>query len=308
MRAVTFVVLVAVLAGCSGSDGEDTAATAPGSAAVEDLAALIAAGDLRRMVDGAIADLAAAEDAEGAARVADRLAEGARRARALAGRAPDTRTGRAAERSLNELARASEELAGTAERMRELYEQAAAERAPSAEAQDEVVEVAARIDRLREQLDGPERALARSALIARRALLMVQPALETEHVEEVAALKVALARAARGHALGDVEEALADRAAALSDQVASLEPPDVVLDCTSEYYPNVTDMSVRNMDCSEADGLTSAAIQALAPTFSIPGFSCSILGDYTEIEGRILGASDIRCVSGDRAFRFSFGD
>ncbi|KAA0267397.1 MAG: hypothetical protein EDQ89_11785, partial [Acidobacteria bacterium] len=99
-----------------------------------------------------------------------------------------------------------------------------------------------------------------------------------------------------------------DRSAALNEQVAALEPPDVVTDCTSEHYPNVADMSVRNMDCAEADALTSVAIQALAPTFTIPGWSCSILGDYTEIEGSILGATDIRCVAGDRAFRFSFGD
>jgi hypothetical protein len=192
--------------------------------------------------------------------------------------------------------------------MRDLYAQAAVERTPGAEAQDEVVELAVRIARLRDVLDGPERALARSALTARRALLAIQSDIDPDDVDEGARLKVAIAHAARGGALGDVGDALADRAAALNDQVPSLEPPDVVEDCTSQYYPNVTDLSVRNMDCAEADALTSQAIQALAPSFSIPGYSCSILGDYGPPEGPILGATDIRCESGDQAFRFSFGD
>jgi hypothetical protein len=301
------VTLALFLAGC-GSDTEDSAGTASDSTATEELASLIAAGELRRMVEGAVADLASAEDATDADRAAARLEEDARRARVLAGRAPETRAGRAAKRSLNALATAAEDLSRTAAEMRELYERADAERVPSAEEQDEVVELAARIDRLRDRLDAPERALVRSALTARRALLMAQPDLGAEDVEEVASLKVALARAARGRALGAVEDALAERAEALSDQVAGLEPPDVVLDCTSEYYPNVTDMSVRNMDCAEADALTSAAIQALAPTFTIPGWTCSILGDYGPPGGPILGANDIRCIAGDRAFRFSFGD
>jgi hypothetical protein len=299
------LVALALLGGCGDSGTEDATTT---SAATEELASLIAAGELRRQVEGAIADLAAAGDAAEAGRAARRLEEGARRARALAGRAPDTRAGRAAKRSLNELAAAAEDLARTAGRVQELYELAAAERTPSAEAQDEVVEIASRLDRLRDELDAPERVLARSALTARRALLIVQPDLGPSDVEEVARLKVALARAARGNALGDVADAIADRSAALNEQVASLEPPDVVTDCTSEYYPNVTDMSVRNLDCAEADALTSTAIQALAPSFTIPGWSCSILGDYGPPGGPILGASDIRCVAGDRAFRFSFGD
>lgn len=306
MRRAVAVLVLALLAGCGGSAADDAETGA--DPAVEDLAALVATGELRRLVDGGIDDLAAAGDAGDAGRAAGRLAEAARRARMLARRTPDTGAGRAARRSLNELAAAAADLSRTADRMRELYERADAGRAPSAEAQDEVVELAARIDGLRRALGAPERALARSALTARRALLMLETDLGAEHVEEVASLKVAVARAARGRALADVDEALADRAAALSEQVASLEPPDVVADCTSEHFPNVTDMSVRNMDCAEADALAPAAIQALAPTFTIPGWSCSILGPYGPPGGPILGASDIRCVAGDRAFRFSFGD
>lgn len=304
-RAIAVALAAALLAGCgdSGTDGPSSA-----DPAGEELASLIAAAELRRQAEGAIVDLAAAGDAAEVGRAAGRLEEGARRARALAGRAPDTRAGRAAERSLNELAAAVEDVARTAAKMERLYERAAAERAPSAEAQDEVVEIAADLDRLRAGLAAPERALTRSALLARRALLMVRPDLGAGDVEEVARLEVALDRASRGDALGDVEDAIADRAAALNEQVASLEPPDVIADCTSQHYPNVTDMSVRNMDCAEADALTAVAIQALAPTFTIPGWSCSILGDYGPPGGPILGASDIRCVAGDRAFRFSFGD
>jgi hypothetical protein len=299
---------VAFLAGCGGSGGGETSTAVGSDAATEELASLIAAGDLRRLVDGAVSDLAAAEGAEDADRAADRLAEGARRARALARQTPDTRVGRATKRSLNALAAAAEDLSRTAARIRDLYAAAAAERTPSAEAQDEVVELAARIGRLRAELEGPERGLARSALTARRALLAVQPDIGPDDVDEIARLKVAVAQAARGGALGDVSDALADRATALNEQVTSLEPPDVVEDCTSQYYPNVTDLSVRNMDCAEADALTTQAIQALAPSFSIPGYSCSILGEYGPPDGPILGATDIRCESGDQAFRFSFGD
>jgi len=298
------LIALTLLVGCgdSGTDG-----SSPVDPTDEALASLIAAGELRRQVEGAIADLAAADHAADVDRAARRLEERARRARALAGRTPDTRAGRAGRRSLNELAVAAEGLTRSARRMQELYERAAAERAPSAAAQDEVVEIASRLDRLRGGLDAPERALRRSALTARRALLMARSDLDSGNVEEVARLKVALDRAARGHALSDVEDAIADRAAALNGQVAALEPPDVVLDCSTDYV-TVTELSVRNMDCAEADPLVLQAIQALAPTFTVSGWSCSILGDYGPPGGPILGATDIRCVSGDRAFRFNFAD
>ena len=104
--------------------------------------------------------------------------------------------------------------------------------------------------------------------------------------------------------------AIARRAAGtLEAPAATLQPPDVVEDCTSELEPNVSDMSVRNMSCSEGDDLIIAAIQNLQPgTFESAGFSCQILGSYGPADGPILGAENIRCADGDRAFRFSWGD
>jgi hypothetical protein len=84
--------------------------------------------------------------------------------------------------------------------------------------------------------------------------------------------------------------------------------PDVILDCAGDF-PNVTEMSVRNMGCEEANGYVERAIVVLAPdSFSVEEFSCSILGPYGPQTGPILGAEDVRCDSGDRAFRFSWGD
>ena len=84
---------------------------------------------------------------------------------------------------------------------------------------------------------------------------------------------------------------------------------DTVKDCTSGAAPNVTNLSVRNMTCEEADSLTGEVIQSLSrQPFSAAGFECEILGQAGPDSGPILGAEDIRCTSGDRAFRFSFGD
>lgn len=38
------------------------------------------------------------------------------------------------------------------------------------------------------------------------------------------------------------------------------------------------------------------------------GFSCQILGRYGPPDGPILGAENVRCAQGDRAFRSSWGD
>ncbi|MFZ0256461.1 MAG: serine/threonine-protein kinase, partial [Gammaproteobacteria bacterium] len=103
---------------------------------------------------------------------------------------------------------------------------------------------------------------------------------------------------------------IAMRAARTLDApAATLQPPDVVDDCISEYEPNVSDMSVRNMSCAEGDDFVLAAIQDLQPgSFQSAGFTCQILGRYGPPEGPILGAENVRCAEGDRAFRFSWGD
>ena len=104
--------------------------------------------------------------------------------------------------------------------------------------------------------------------------------------------------------------AIARRAArTLEAPAGTLQPPDAVQDCVSEFEPNVSDMSVRNMSCAEADDFVIAAVQDLRRgTFESAGFSCQILGRYGPPEGPILGAENIRCAQGDKAFRFSWGD
>jgi ABC-type transporter Mla subunit MlaD len=98
----------------------------------------------------------------------------------------------------------------------------------------------------------------------------------------------------------------ADALFALSEDLKP-EPPDVVLDCTSTVE-TASDVSVRNLSCEEADALILQAIPALAPSFSVGEYTCTILGDYGPRDGPILGAEDVRCESGDRAFRFGFAD
>lgn len=96
---------------------------------------------------------------------------------------------------------------------------------------------------------------------------------------------------------------------ATTEPEATTTTTDSVQDCTSKSAPNVTDLSVRNMTCEEADSLAGEVIQALSrQPFSAAGFECEILGRSGPDSGPILGAENIRCSSGDRAFRFSFGD
>jgi hypothetical protein len=79
--------------------------------------------------------------------------------------------------------------------------------------------------------------------------------------------------------------------------------------CTSKSAPNVTDLVVTNMSCEEADSLTGEVIRSLShEPFTVAGFECEIRGRSGPDEGPILGAEDITCTSGERTFRFSFGD
>lgn len=94
-----------------------------------------------------------------------------------------------------------------------------------------------------------------------------------------------------------------------TDTTPTQTQTDVVEDCTSKAAPNVTGLSVRNMSCEEADALTGDVIGSLSrKPFSAAGFDCEILGESGPESGPILSASDIRCSSGEMAFRFSFGD
>jgi hypothetical protein len=79
--------------------------------------------------------------------------------------------------------------------------------------------------------------------------------------------------------------------------------------CTSKSAPNVTDFSVLNMSCDEADALAGEVVGSLSrQPFTAAGFECEIQGGSARTTRPIVGAEDIRCTSGEREFRFSFGD
>jgi ABC-type glycerol-3-phosphate transport system substrate-binding protein len=112
---------------------------------------------------------------------------------------------------------------------------------------------------------------------------------------------------------GDSTETTTVTATGPATTTSATEPTttttDTVEDCTSKSEPNITGLSVRNMSCEEADKLTADVVQSLSrKPFSAAGFECEILGQSGPDTGPILGAEDIRCTSGDQAFRFSFGD
>lgn len=103
--------------------------------------------------------------------------------------------------------------------------------------------------------------------------------------------------------LGSATESLGGE---LSSRSEELEP-DVILDCPDD--PPNYEISVRNMSCSEATSLISQVSGTLQPSFTAGEFSCSILGEYGGPEPDVIyGASDVRCESGNRAFRFDFSE
>ena len=85
--------------------------------------------------------------------------------------------------------------------------------------------------------------------------------------------------------------------------------PETTTGCGSTSAPNVTDVTVENMTCEEANDLIADVIQSLSrEPFTAAGFECEIRGQSGPDSGAILGAEDITCTSGDRTFVFSFGD
>lgn len=302
-----FLLGAAVLVvGCSGSDSSDSSAQeATGST---EFASLSEAVQLQAATEKSVKDLAEADSPADAKEARKDLQAIGRQADALVKGDGEEQPSIDTRRALLKLQIASAKLVDLAIDMENLYREAAIERTPGEEAQNDVVDLSQRMTKLKDQLKEPSKAMRGSALATSQALRAIAPDLDADQTTELATLKVQVASAKRVSGLDGISDALDTQAGALADQVASLEPPDVIEDCTSQYEPNVADMSVRNMSCAEADALTSDVIQALAPSFSVDGYSCSILGDIGEYDGVILGASDIRCESGDQAFRFSFGD
>lgn len=67
---------------------------------------------------------------------------------------------------------------------------------------------------------------------------------------------------------------------------------------------NIGNLSVRNMSCSAAHRAISRGRLLRSGNIRTRGFYCYPLKRYRQ-GGTVLGA-DIRCVSGTRAFRFSW--
>ena len=97
--------------------------------------------------------------------------------------------------------------------------------------------------------------------------------------------------------------ALAGLAAAAPASADAAIRTDVVRDCdTYASYPNVLISSVRNMRCRAARRDMRRYDGAIFRRFSTPGgFRCR------RVSGTSLGGQ-WRCVKGDRAYRFEFGD
>ena len=84
---------------------------------------------------------------------------------------------------------------------------------------------------------------------------------------------------------------------------ATVYGADVVRDCdTYASYPNVLISSVRNMRCRRARRDMRSRNAPISRRFTTPGgFRCR------RVSGSRLGGQ-WRCVKGERAYRFEFGD
>lgn len=79
--------------------------------------------------------------------------------------------------------------------------------------------------------------------------------------------------------------------------------------------PGAADESFRRRFRKEALHLASVDHPNVIPVYAVEprpfqsaAFSCQILGQWAPKDGPVLGADNVRCVQGDRAFRFSWGD
>lgn len=303
------MLLALLLGGCEGDGAAPNGADDGGDQqAAIDLESFATAGELRVRIDESLTELATAKDESSAADPHKRLDEIAADADELAAEARGgTPADAAAAEAASRLGEAAKRLSALAAEMEQVYGAAAAEREPGVEAQDELLALSGRLDELAGRLTQPRAALREATVQARRDLNELTPRLDNSQLDALTTLKVTFARGTEEGELPELQKALQNRAAVLADEVAELKPADVIADCTPGAQ-TVTDFSVRNMDCDEAEAIVLDAIPVLAPSFSVDGFSCTILGDYGPTDGPVLGATDVRCEAGEQAFRFGFAD
>jgi hypothetical protein len=226
---------------------------------------------------------------------------------------PTAEAGPALEQAQRQNADAALEVEETARGLSKGITLGADEREPSEEAQSELADASKDVESLTIRVEAAGDHLADAVRELDRAVreLIDDPSLTSEGQDRLGTVRKRLIELDR-HAMEAIESlegrvrSEADLLSSRSDELTP-EPPDVILDCTSTVS-TASDVSVRNMSCEEADALILEAIPNLAPGFTTGAFTCTILGDYGPPSGPILGAEDVRCESGDQAFRFGFAD
>jgi hypothetical protein len=303
---------VFALSACGGSDEE-----APTDGSTDTVSAVEAASQIAEL-SGRLAALAGEVAEVETAAAAKRLAPDFAAVRAEAEATAD-RVGAAPARggslvgAAEAAADAARELEETTDSLADAMAEREREREPSDEAQAEVARAARDARGLTVRVTTASELLGAAIRRLDRGLrqLAADPELATDARRRLGDVRKQLPRLADNAkgATASLQRRVREEARLLTSRSEELtpEPPDVVLDCVSTIE-TAADVSVRNMTCAEADALILQAIPLLAPSFSLGEFSCTILGDYGPPEGPILGASDVRCESGDRAFRFGFAD
>lgn len=203
-------------------------------------------------------------------------------------------------------ARALDRAATLARELAKLEDEANRDRVASPESQSELAALAAdaedlqpvaeRVGKLQEQHLSALRRLLRSAQrIARRAGVVAPTDVSADLRGDPALSE-------------DLSAAVSRVSATISSLAGNLAPAaDVVVNCGDD--PGIYRLSARNLTCDEAHQLAVASVGALAPTFTVAGFDCAILGRYAGPEpGVFYGADDVRCEQGDRAIQFDFAD
>ena len=201
--------------------------------------------------------------------------------------------------------KALERGADLAGKLAKLEDEANRERAASAQAQDELTALAGEVDDLRPLAREVAQLQSRQLGSLRRLLASAQRIAERAGV--VAPTDVSDKLRADPDLRAGLWAAVSNASQTISGLAASLAPADVVVGCGDD--PGIYRLSARNLTCEQAHQLAVASVGALAPTFSVAGFECAILGRYAGPEpGVFYGADDVRCERGSRAIQFDFAD
>lgn len=207
--------------------------------------------------------------------------------------------------------RAFEAAAKLAGRLGGLEEEANRDRAPTKRAQAEMTSLVTKVEDLR-PLAADVAALQHDHLVALRRLLdaarraaahagVASPDPRTRELRVDPQLRERLTAA-----VGSASQRMSSLVAALAPAPVTPDVPEnVVVPCGDD--PGLYRIQALNLSCADANQLARAAAGALAPTFSVYGYSCEILGTYAGPRpGVFSGADDVLCRQGRQAFQFDF--